>query len=786
MTEWFELAPSQREVYLGSLAATEEGLYTTVELLRLPPEADDDRLCESIEAVYRRVDAYHVQIRSEDGKLLQRVVDPDVRPGAVVRLGDRPVQDAIAQARSIVFDPYAGPLVTGFVGRDPDGLYWLHCADHIAQDAYAVGLVLSAVAKRYRDGDAGKERAFGSFVDLVRRGCRYESSEAGAADAQYWTNVLPELVESARFPHHNRGVTRAANRAHATVDGDLVTALDASAKAFDASFVDGLLTACALVASRYCGENRLSLGVPMMNRMRNGSADVPSNWMNVVPVGTTLSSHALIGPSIRSLAEQVRGARDHSQLRLETVLRSNQTDILKLTDLMTCVVNIIPFEFTPSFGTTTPPVARNICAGPIAMPTFTFRRRGKNWELEVDDSGRGFDTADLDLILSSVQRAIAGLAESEWSETMLGTIDVLGVNHTVLGASGSAPRADLRRTSPGESDVVTLLASIAGTHPDRIALVEKNGEQWSWDRLWRSAASLATTLRDAGVGIEDRVLLAHAPDGGSVAAQLGILIAGAAFVPVDPNAPTNRLEIIVADTAAKVIVTDSTGPTDFGWEERGLLVLEHTANDLIAPALEPSRFVSPPAGSSSRLAYTIFTSGTTGSPKGVDISVENLTTFAHAAVSAYGIGVGDRVLQFCALHFDASIEEIYGALVGGAVLVMRGARPDNGAAALAAECERQRISVLDLPTAYWATLTSELAQEPTSALPDSVRAVVLGGEALPESALTDWTELASRRTHPINLVNSYGPTETTVVATSATNCYSYPTDYLNRIQEHRR
>ncbi|MEW5928738.1 MAG: amino acid adenylation domain-containing protein [Gemmatimonadota bacterium] len=162
-------------------------------------------------------------------------------------------------------------------------------------------------------------------------------------------------------------------------------------------------------------------------------------------------------------------------------------------------------------------------------------------------------------------------------------------------------------------------------------------------------------------------------------------------------------------------------------------------------------------------AYVIYTSGSTGRPKGVVVPHRALASYAAAAVELYGITPADRVLQFASLSFDASAEEIYPALLGGASLVLRTEEMLRDAATFFRRCAEWGVTVLDLPTAYWHELVAELERGAVR-LPDAVRLVIIGGErALPE-------RVAAWRRHVgdgVRLVNTYGPTEATVVATLA-------------------
>ena len=137
----------------------------------------------------------------------------------------------------------------------------------------------------------------------------------------------------------------------------------------------------------------------------------------------------------------------------------------------------------------------------------------------------------------------------------------------------------------------------------------------------------------------------------------------------------------------------------------------------------------------------IYTSGSTGNPKGVMIEHGSLAAFAETAVAEYAIGPADRVLQFGSLSFDLSAEEIYPALIRGATVVLRPDDMINSARDFLRACDESRLTVLDLPTAYWHELTDALGEENLS-LPANLRLVIIGGERASLDRVCHWQRLA--------------------------------------------
>ncbi|MCP4659006.1 MAG: amino acid adenylation domain-containing protein, partial [bacterium] len=305
--------------------------------------------------------------------------------------------------------------------------------------------------------------------------------------------------------------------------------------------------------------------------------------------------------------------------------------------------------------------------------------------------------------------------------------------------------------APSEAPVHRRFEARAAHTPEAPAVIW-DGKELSYGELERRSSGLARRLGELGVGPETVVGLCAQRSFGMLEGMLGILKAGGVYLPLDPGSPRERLAFMLEDSGAGVLVTAGGAGRDLPAGGRPVIAVEETT-EAVAGDL-PGRWVSPEQG-----AYVIYTSGSTGRPKGVLVSHRSLASYAVRAAEVYRIGPADRVLQFASMSFDASAEEIYPTLFRGAALVLRGEQPASVDEFLHA-CRAERISVLNLPTAFWHTLTAAAA--PSRAWPECVRLVIIGGEEARAEALRSWQRWVPPQ---VQLVNTYGPTEATIVAT---------------------
>uniref|UniRef100_UPI0036DF35FD amino acid adenylation domain-containing protein n=1 Tax=Photorhabdus sp. RM322S TaxID=3342825 RepID=UPI0036DF35FD len=290
--------------------------------------------------------------------------------------------------------------------------------------------------------------------------------------------------------------------------------------------------------------------------------------------------------------------------------------------------------------------------------------------------------------------------------------------------------------------------------PETPAL-EYQGQTLSYAELNSRANRLAHQLMAQGVIPDQRVAICVERSPAMVVALLAVLKAGGAYVPLDSTYPGERLAYILNDTAPTVVLADVTGRVALGEAAlAGLTVLD--------PNIQPDQpDCNPrvPALTPQHLAYVIYTSGSTGQPKGVMVEHQAIYHRLLGFNETYAVTAQDRVLQFAAFAFDVSVEDFFSSLCNGATLVLRDDSWLASVREFIALTRQYHITVTSLPTLFWSELA---ARETRLPLPDCLRLIIIGGEAVKKKAVQDWF---THETHRPRLLNGYGPTENTVTVT---------------------
>ncbi|BAZ22952.1 amino acid adenylation domain-containing protein [Kalymmatonema gypsitolerans NIES-4073] len=292
--------------------------------------------------------------------------------------------------------------------------------------------------------------------------------------------------------------------------------------------------------------------------------------------------------------------------------------------------------------------------------------------------------------------------------------------------------------------------------PQSVAVVFDT-KQLTYQQLNQRANQLAHHLQTLGVGPEVLVGICVERSIEMVVGLLAILKAGGAYIPLDPNYPQERLSYMLADSGVEVLLTQQSLLESLSHNQARVVCLDtdwgetqqHTQDNLGVGVCTDN------------LAYVIYTSGSTGQPKGVLVTHQSLVNHNSAIALKYNLKAWDKVLQFAALSFDVAIEEIFPSWLSGATVVLPPQEMFASFADLVEFLKVQRLTVLNLPAAFWHEWVLDLSQSQED-LPKSLRLVVVGSEQIQWSRVAMWQKYVGRH---VKLYHAYGSTEATITAT---------------------
>jgi amino acid adenylation domain-containing protein len=728
------------------------------EILRLRGPLDETALRRSLDELVRRHDILRSRFAEADGRLIEVIAPRGRMPFTVIDVSAEDHASAHARRAALdgvkqPFDLARGPLMRATLCRRSATEHLLVLAMHpCTRNAWSMGVMAEELSAFYQGLATGTPNAvlaaevrYPDQAQWLRDWLRGEGEERQLA---YWKERLagaPWAVElPTDRPRASVHTFRRASAAFCLNDATTSSLKEVGHRVGATPFMV-LLAGFAALLSRYSGQGELVIGTPVPHRGEAEAQRLEGFFVNRLALRVSLESTTSFDALVRTVKDVVLGAFDNQDVPFAHVVEQLPEPPSHRPS---------PFQVMIQHGGASAPRWQ---LGPVEIAQLEPDAQIATSDLTLDliDGGATIDGAlvyDADLFDASTVERMA-----RHFETLLDKV--------IDPATCSAPIASLDLVSPAERKVLLddwnptwkpvgalslhgLFEAQAKRTPDAVAIAGVGGEgDVTYRELDRRARQLAYRLTQLSVGPGVLVGLCLPRSASLYVGMLAILKAGAGYVPLDPSHPIERIEWVLTDTAASVIVTSTTlAPLFDGKVDAQLVRVDDRGDDDESPLPES---VTVPGD----LAYVIHTSGTTGRPKGVAIPHVSAVAFVLAAVERYRIEPHDRVLQFATSSFDASVEEIFVTFAAGATLVPRPDEQDLAPHRMADWLRGMRVSVLDLPTAYWQLFAPSIAS-----LPD-VHLVLIGGEAANLQDVKAW--LAAYPQRP-RLLNHYGPTETTV------------------------
>ncbi|WP_460068199.1 amino acid adenylation domain-containing protein [Streptomyces sp. YKOK-I1] len=650
----------------------------------------------------------------------------------------------LARTTDIARDPlFSFALIT----VSPDRHFFYQRAHHLVLDGHSGVLVLRRTAEIYtalREGRDPAEGTLPGLAELHTAEADYHASERYAADRAHWAERLTDLPEPATLSLGERGGRTADGdlvRAAGRIPQDTLDRLAATARLARTNWSTGLIAAIAAYLHRVTGQDDILLSLPVANRATAVAKQTPGMTANIVPVRVKADAGTTVRALIRRALDETRQTLRHQQYRYEEILRdlrdrrdahgSGETGAPRTGRQFGPVVNILGFDLNVSFAGS-PGIAHRLTSGPIEDVEFAAylvpgegglqlqlaANPARYSEAELAGHLRRFTTF-LDTFATDPEAEISGL-----SVMLPGEREQLLVewNDTAVELTG-----------PGT--LHQLFEEQAAATPDACALVFGE-EQVSYGELNALANQVAHGLTAQGVGPESVVAVALPRSTELVAALLGVLKTGAAYLPIDLGYPAERRQYMLDNSHAALQIDDTT--------LTGLTTGQPTHN--------PTITVDPDCP-----AYVIYTSGSTGRPKGVTIPHTGIVNRLHWMQHQYRLTPTDRILHKTPIGFDVSVWELFWPLLQGATMVI--AEPDGHKDPTYLT---RLITQQSITTAHFVpSMLQVFLGEAHTGTYDSLRRVICSGEALPPE-----TRDTFFRTLPdVELHNLYGPTEASIDVT---------------------
>ncbi|MFF4169351.1 amino acid adenylation domain-containing protein [Streptomyces sp. NPDC001744] len=789
--EFLELTMAQQGVWYGQLVDPDSPKYNIGECLEIRGELDEGLFAAALNRAVHLCDSLNVAFVTEDGSVRQRVVRPVAENDRLHRVDLTGAEDPVAAAERYMADDMAtvdrleAPHHHFALLRlGPRLHHWYVRYHHIAVDGLGGALFARTVADLYTRAARGEDLATaepptGPLRALVADEADYRASGRFEADRAYWTGRFSDRAAHGAGPADADGrgddgaggaplLRRRTDRPGRDEPADSGGVALHTGETLPVPVFDGLrrlaadnrttwsavlVAAVAAYAGRVTGRREICVGLASHGR-HGALRHVVGMTSTVLPLRLALAPGTTVGDLVRSVAAEMRGALRHRRFSREQLARELNLagGASRLTDL---VVNVMGYDYDLDFAGS-PASSRLLSIGPVDDVSLfvSERAEGTGPLIGFDTNPALYHPDDVRLHQQAVVGFLTALAGAESGTPVrdLPLLDEETAGALLARGRGAALPAGTTATSLPEA-----FAARARSAPDAPAVVD-GAVTLSYRELARTATDLARALTGWGIGAEDGVGVLVSRSAAVVTATLGAVGAGAAYVPMDAAWPAERLDRVTGTARVRALVVDEQAAGQ-DWVKGAATRLPVVVVDGRGAVLRggPGRpGPLPRVMRGDRLAYVMFTSGSTGLPKGVGVS--HADVLALAADSAWHGGASDAVLMHSAYVFDASTFEIWAPLLNGGRVVV--APPGL----LDARTLREVTARSGVTSAFLTTALCNVIAETDPAAFAGLRLVAAGGEAA-APGLMRRTAAAAPRTRVLHV---YGPTETTTFASRHT------------------
>ncbi|WP_053739014.1 non-ribosomal peptide synthetase [Nocardia sp. NRRL S-836] len=731
--------------------------------LRLTGELDADCLRQALQLLVDRHEALRTGVEiGEGGAVTQVAISELTVPFTTGDTAEAGLDDAI---RAVVEPPFtlsAPPLLRARLLRITDAPepQWVLvlCVHHIVVDGWSLGILVAELGAAYSSLVGGTPPRWPEpemqYADFAMWQRDFLTGDEVAGQLEFWRTTLSGATALDLVTDHPRGAATGyrGGTVRAVLPDVLVKRLATAAQAENATEFMVFVTAWSVVLSRWSGQDDLVIGTPVAGRPSDELDGVVGFFVNTVPLRLRLDPHETLRQALGRCRSVCLAALAHQDVPFEWISQE-RGDGPKIPQTLLALQN------TPSGSLSLPGVQVQpveVHSGGAQFDVGLYLAPGDDClAAELTYSTGLFEEASARRVLDAFVTVLTEFTDH--LDAPLWTIPVLSAaeRDQVVAMSGST-----ELTEPLPS-ITEWFGQAAGRAPDAVAVVaDATGDSVTYRELDTRAAEVASWLRANGVQVGDCVGVCLERGVDLAVAVLAVLKAGGAYLPLDPDHPDGRLAAVLSVGRPGIVLTSATTRARITGGPRVADIGEVTG--------EPVAPVEVPGDSAS---YVVFTSGSTGEPKGAVNTVAGLANRLRAAQARIPLGAADVVAQKTPIGFDVAVPEILGPLLAGARLVFAAPAGHRDPRYLGEFFARHGVTQTHFVPSM---LRQFLDQGVTGADVPQLRRVLCSGEELPARLAADFLAAFPG----VELHNMYGPAE---AAVEVTHCRVEPSMTGRRI-----
>jgi amino acid adenylation domain-containing protein len=755
------LSFSQRQLWYLDQLSPGNPFYNNPSAFEITGALDLAALQRAVSEVARRHESLRTVFPLVDGEPCQLVQPAAPVPMALIDLTDLPVDQRLDRARLLTdddaqapFDLAAGPLLrTSLLKLGEQQYRWLLNVHHIVADGWSIGILVHEVGELYAAYLQGLPSPLPEPAVQYPDYALWQRDREPDGALEYWTSRLADAPTLLALPTDRpRPAAQRfrGGRLSVRADAGTLRGLHAVGQAGDATLFMTLMASLSVLLWRYSGQDDLCVGTPFANRNHTEVENLIGHFINTVVIRNELAPNQTFQQLLDEVRHRVLEAYAHADQPFEQLVQALHPERHA--------------SYSPLFQVML--VLQNMPLGELELPGLALR------PLEASTGAARFDLAvevterdgELDLLFEYDSDLFEAATIARMAAHYVRLLEQVSRDpHRPVGALELLSAAERQHelydcnatehALAGPATVVERFEAQASRCPDQLAVVS-GAEQLDYATLDRRANRLAAALIGRGVRPDQLVGLCGQRSVELVVGILGILKAGAGYLPLDPALPAERLAGMVSDARPALVLIDSSATSaaaagsDADWVMLAALEADGGCEDRPGVSIQPAN-----------LAYLIYTSGSTGRPKGVAVSHASITNLLDHWLARLGPAPDAAAALWSSIGFDVSVQEILLPLTSGGALHLVPEEIRADPEALMGWLREHRIAQAYLPPAYIKWIDEAPAERLAGLV---LRQLLVGVEPLPELALHRMCEELPE----LRILNGYGPTETAVYSSA--------------------
>ncbi|RJG21708.1 non-ribosomal peptide synthetase, partial [Paenibacillus thiaminolyticus] len=673
------------------------------------------------------------------------------------------VQERIYAQLNAPFPLFDADLFYFAIFKLSDHDAWIYLnIHHVISDAVSIMHAITSIVDIYLDirrGAEGQPEPYASFLDYMEREKQYERSERFRKDRDYWEEMFATSPEVTSLkPSDIYRTNPASRRKTVVVPEDRRRLLDAYAQEHQVSILNLFLSAIFIYLHKMTSKTDIAIGTMYANRTRPKEKDLFGMIVSTIPLRSDVNPNMAYQDYLKTLSVQQLGMMRHQKYPYPLILESwrerhQETGYLYSISFQHIELNLPPkdgIHYEVDF------LYNQAEINDLAFHLIRHGKKENTLSFDIDYRIELFTDSEIDQMMSRIMTLLHNAVSSPGRK--IADLDMLTEQErqACLASSHSKRRSyDLSRPFH------CLFERQAAQSPDSVAVVSGK-RTLTYEQLNSRANQLAWDLRRRGVVPESRVGILAGRSFAMVIGALAVMKAGGAYVPIDPEYPLERIQAILRDSEAGILLC-----------EQGLIDPAEVPAEAVffdRPEIEAERRDNPEnRNSPDDLCYVIYTSGTTGTPKGVMIEHRNYVNLSYAYKDTYGLSESIRLLQIASFAFDVCAGDMARALLNGGQLVLCPSEVKTDPAVLYRMLEEHRITMVESTPALIVPFLDYIYENRMEL--SSLRLIVMGADSCPAE---DYKRLIGRFGSRITILNTYGVTEATV----ETSVYDVKPEYI--------